>query len=379
MQLPSKPPQHSADIEAEVELVDAVPVARKQYRLSEEMKRTIREWVREMLDAGIIRPSKSPYSSPTFCVRKAVGWRIVHDFRAINSKIRIPATPVPRKEDIFDAMANGYWFSALDLLWGFFQVRLHESDIPYTAFSTPDGQFEYLVTPMGLSCSPAAFNRLMQHAFSDQNAFCQAYFDDLPHPFRIIYRSWTRCYNVAKIKDFTLSLQKEIPCLGDYLGRDQVRMNPDKTKRDLQSFLKTCVYVLKFCENYAELSAPLVEVTKGKTAQERIHLTQKQLVCLTKLKVKLTEPPVLAHPDSTKAFCVRMDPSDYAVGGYLYRLNVEGNERRRVDVSYKRKKQLAALHAMRVWRVYLIDKPFFVNTDHRTLKSILDQKPVPNA
>eukprot|EP00644_Phytophthora_capsici_P011966 jgi/Phyca11/106204/e_gw1.12.85.1 len=76
-------------------------------------------------------------------------------------------------------MAKGYWFSALDLLWGFFQVRLRESDIPYTAFSMPDGQFEYLVTPMGLSCSPAAFNRLMQHVFNDQRAFCQAYFDDL--------------------------------------------------------------------------------------------------------------------------------------------------------------------------------------------------------
>lgn len=32
---------------------------------------------------------------------------IVHDFRAISAKLRIPATPIPRKEDIFDA--NGWW------------------------------------------------------------------------------------------------------------------------------------------------------------------------------------------------------------------------------------------------------------------------------
>ncbi|OWZ20967.1 hypothetical protein PHMEG_0004562 [Phytophthora megakarya] len=37
-------------------------------------------------------------------------------------------TPVPRKEDIYDAMAGSYSFSAMDLLWGFFQVRLRESD-----------------------------------------------------------------------------------------------------------------------------------------------------------------------------------------------------------------------------------------------------------
>ncbi|KAE8906165.1 hypothetical protein PF003_g10095 [Phytophthora fragariae] len=132
-----------------------------------------------MLEAGIIRPSKSPYCAPTFCVKKAVGWRIVHDFRGINSKLRIPATPVPRKEDIFDAMAGGHYFSAMDSLWGLFQVRLREKDIQYTDFSTRDNQFEYLITPMGLACSPSVFNRMMQQVFSDQRSFCRAYFDDL--------------------------------------------------------------------------------------------------------------------------------------------------------------------------------------------------------
>ncbi|KAG2846026.1 hypothetical protein PC113_g1908 [Phytophthora cactorum] len=173
------PPTRETDIKAEIELVDDASVARKQFRLSEDMKTAIREWTREMLEASIICRSKSPYSAPTFCVNKAVGWRIVHDFRGINAKIRLPATPVPRKEDIFDAMRNGKMFSSMNLLWGFFQVSLREQDIPYTAFSTPDGLFALLVTPMGLSCSPAAFNRLIQNVFADQKSFCQAYFDDL--------------------------------------------------------------------------------------------------------------------------------------------------------------------------------------------------------
>ncbi|KAE9050480.1 hypothetical protein PR003_g11236 [Phytophthora rubi] len=160
-ELPDTPPTRTVDVEAEIELTDESPVARKQFRLSAEVKEAVREWTREMLANNMIRPSKSPFSSPTFCVRKAVGWRIVHDFRAINARIRVPATPIPRKEDIYDAMANGRIFSAMDLLWGFFQVRLREQDIPYTAFSTPDGLFEYLVTPMGLSSSPSAFNRLI--------------------------------------------------------------------------------------------------------------------------------------------------------------------------------------------------------------------------
>ncbi|OWY92347.1 hypothetical protein PHMEG_00038695, partial [Phytophthora megakarya] len=58
------------------------------------------------------------------------------------------------------------------------KVRLEENSIPYTAFATPDGLFEYLVTPMGISSRPSSFNRLVCAIFSDYNAFCQTYFDD---------------------------------------------------------------------------------------------------------------------------------------------------------------------------------------------------------
>ncbi|TDH71327.1 uncharacterized protein CCR75_001936 [Bremia lactucae] len=131
-ELPSTPPTRTIDIKAEIDLNDSSPVARKQFRLSNEQKEA---------------------------ARKAVGWRIVHNFRAINGRVRVPATLISRKEDIYDGMAKGRWFSALALQWGFFQVRLRESNIPYTAFSTPNDLFEYLITPMCLSCRLAAFNR----------------------------------------------------------------------------------------------------------------------------------------------------------------------------------------------------------------------------
>ncbi|POM69387.1 Hypothetical protein PHPALM_14326 [Phytophthora palmivora] len=60
-------PQRTIDVEADVELADDVPVARKQFRLNEGMKQAIRTWTAEMLAAGIIRPSNSPYCALTFC------------------------------------------------------------------------------------------------------------------------------------------------------------------------------------------------------------------------------------------------------------------------------------------------------------------------
>ncbi|GMF41274.1 unnamed protein product [Phytophthora fragariaefolia] len=321
-QLPSVPPTRDNDIKPEIELVDDTPVARKQFQLSEGMKAAIREWPQEMLQAGIIRRSK------------------------------LPAIPVPRKEAIFNAMRNGKLLSAMDLLWGFFQVRLREQDVPYR--KAPDGLFEYLVTPMGLSCSPAAFNRLMQNVLADQGSFCKAYFDDL---FVI-----TPSHDVAE----------------DLVVLERV------LRHDLLSFLGTCVYALKFCSGYAALTAPLTELVKGKSRNERIEFNEEQLTCFNELKKRLAKPTVLAHPDFTKMFRVKMDASDYAVGGYLYQLDDVGHDHinayggRKLapaEIKYPtREKELhAALYAMRTWKVYLIDKLFEINTDRRTLESILRQ------
>ncbi|KAJ0393533.1 hypothetical protein ATCC90586_011580 [Pythium insidiosum] len=79
-----------------------------------------------------------------------------------------------------------------------------------------------------------------------------------------------------------------------------------------------------------------------------------------------------------------MDASDYAIGGYLYQVDAEGREQiiayggRKLNLAERmyptrEKEPLAALHAMRTWKVYLIDKPFFIDTDHRTIEALLHQ------
>ncbi|KAF4027759.1 putative reverse transcriptase domain-containing protein [Phytophthora infestans] len=51
----------------------------------EHVMEVIMDWAREMRSAGLIRLSKSPHGAPTFYVKKPVGWRIVHDYRAMSS------------------------------------------------------------------------------------------------------------------------------------------------------------------------------------------------------------------------------------------------------------------------------------------------------
>ncbi|GMF27782.1 unnamed protein product [Phytophthora fragariaefolia] len=200
---------------------------------------TIQEWTKEMVQAGIIRLSMSAFSAPTFCVKKPIGWHIVHDYRQPNLATILPAIPMPRKEATFDAMPGSHGFSCMEQLWGYYQDRLRECDIPFTAFSTPHGLFKYIGTPMRLRGSPGTFNRLLQNVFEALRAVMRIYFDDIyvfkqsedvADHFEALDRVLKRCEEqqlYVKLSKCQFCVD-EIPCLGDFVGRNGVRMDPDK-------------------------------------------------------------------------------------------------------------------------------------------------------
>ena len=395
------------EFEHSIELKDEEVIVSRQFRLSPEQQSAVKSWTEEMTRAGLIRSSTSPYSSPIFCIKKPVGWRIVHDYRLLNSKTRIPQEPIPRKDDIIDALQGSYWFSCMDLLSGYYQLALRESDRRLTAFSTPTGHYEYLVIAQGLAGAPATFNRFVQKVFSDLNEFCRAFFDDIYIFTRsrdvadhlvALDRVLLRCQEkgLAIKLSKCVFVQPEIPVLGEFVGREGVRIDPDKvavivswptpkTKKELKSFLGTIQYCAKFCKEYGKLVAPLHQLTKGKSRSSAITFTKLELDAFTKLKQAMARSPTLALPDFSQRFGIRMDASDYAIGGVLYQIgkdNLEhpvaftGRKMTSAEMNYpvREKELLAIVHGLRVWRTYLLDQPFTVETDHKSLEALLGQR-----
>ncbi|KAG3056888.1 hypothetical protein PC121_g15105 [Phytophthora cactorum] len=155
--------------------IDLVPGTKycvtRQWPLPKEQCDVIDAFFRAKHEAGLVRESKSPHSTSTFCVRTPNSkWRIVHAFNKLNAATIPAQTPIPRKDVLQNNMVGCTLYSALDLVDGYYQLLMRACDVPLTAVSTPSGML-WLVMPQGLSNAPATFNRLVTQLFRPHRAY----------------------------------------------------------------------------------------------------------------------------------------------------------------------------------------------------------------
>jgi hypothetical protein len=159
----------------------ARPVCVRPYRYPPALKDEIEAQVGDMLKKGIIQPSSSSFSSPVLLVRKKDGsFRFCVDYRYLNALTVKTRFPIPIFEHLIDELAGASWFSTLDLLSGYHQVRLKAGEEYKTAFQTHHGQFEFLVMAFGLSGAPATFQGAMNTTLRPLLRKCViVFFDDI--------------------------------------------------------------------------------------------------------------------------------------------------------------------------------------------------------
>ena len=157
----------------------ATPFFVPNYRLPIGRRQVVEELVSDMKKQGVVKDSKSPYNSPLLLVPKKDGsWRLVIDFRRLNSVTVPDRMPMPVLDEVLANVGGSKIFTSLDLLSGYWQVPLAESSKHLTAFSTHNEHLQFEVLPFGLSNAPLTFVRLMHNVLGNmKNIYC--YLDDI--------------------------------------------------------------------------------------------------------------------------------------------------------------------------------------------------------
>lgn len=387
----------------EIETTTNVPINKRQYRFPEATKSHINEEIEEMLKQGIIKPSTSPWNAPVLCVPKKPDpngnkrYRIVVDFRALNTITKSFIYPIPLINEILDNIGESSYFSSLDLKSGFYQVPIDPRDAQKTAFSTPRGHFEFTRMPMGLKNSPSTFQRLMNsiiYEIGDVQAF--VYLDDIiifgknakehNHHLKKVLNA-LRKHNLKIEPGKCQFLKNEIQYLGHIISKEGIKptnanikviqgLKPPKTIKEVRSFLGTVNFYGKFIPDIAGKRKPLNDLLKKNVKFVWSDDCQR---AFEELKESLISEPLLVRPNYKDTFVLTTDASDYAVGTVLS--NEKTIDRpiayasRALKDSEKRyhtieKELLAIVWAIEYFRHYIFNQKFIIYTDHRPLIAI---------
>ena len=142
----------------------------------------VRSHLKMMLDAGVIRPSNSPWCNAVVLVRKKDGsLRFCIDFRRLNSLTVKDSHPLPRICETLESLAGAAHYTTIDMNSGFWQVLMDDESKQYTAFTLGSmGLYECESMPFGLCNAPPTFQRLMLNCLGELNLnYCLIYLDDI--------------------------------------------------------------------------------------------------------------------------------------------------------------------------------------------------------
>ena len=370
---PDSPPKTSW-IKHDVDVGDVRPIKQHPYRVNPVKDPAMSKEVDYMLKHDIIEPSSSSWSSPCILVAKPDGSnRFVTDFKRVNSVTKPDSFPIPRLLDCIDKIGNAKYISVFDWLKRYWQLP------------------KYKVAPFGMRNSSAISQRLINRVTGKLEK-TEAYVDDVA--------TWADSWQEHLGHIRNLFIQVRAAGLGINLGKPQVlylgheagngTVKPNMAKaaaialflsqtdrKFVMRFLGMAEFFRRFCQNFADVVAPLTNLLKKEV---KFIWTPVEQEAFKMVKSMLTCEPVLKAPDFSKPFQLAVDASAIGMGTVLMQVDDNGIDhpvsfyskklvKHQQNYSVVEKEALSLLSALRHYNVYLGSSPHvtIVYSDHNPL------------
>ena len=258
------------------------------------------------------------------------------------------------------------------------------------AFSPGPGWrlFQFIRMPFGLCGAPSTFQRLMDVVMRGL-PFVTTYIDDvLIHSVHEELHKSHLEQAFQCLREAGLTLRGSKCQIGvaqlTYLvtrqqqGQQGSKLVPAKDEAEVQRFCGLTSYYHKYINTFADITAPLHQLTQKDTP---FQWTQESAESFQRLKASLTETPVLAYPrfDKRASTIVQMDASNVGLGAVL-----EQNQqmigyasctltKAVVNYNMNQRECLAIVWAMKQFRHYLLRRPFQLMTDHAPCNGLVSR------
>jgi transposase InsO family protein len=374
------------------------------YGMSEKELQELKTYIDVNVKKGFIRKSESPAGFPVMFVPKKNGkLRLCVDFRKLNDMTIKNRYPLPNISELRDRLAHAKIFTALDLRGAYNLIRMKEGEEWKTAFRTRYGHYEYTVMPFGLTNAPATCQALVNDVLREHlDIFVVAYLDDIliysqsekehkEHVYKIL--TLLQQHHLLVDPDKCKWHQEEVEFLGHIVGKDGVKMSPEKIKvvkewptpttvKEVQAFIGFANFNRQFIKNFSKIAIPLTELTKK---ENPFNWTEKHDKAFDTLKQACIEPPVLVAFRNGEPLRFETDASDLAIGmcakqerdGKWHPIAYHSRKFTSAEENYDvhDKELLAIVVALEHWRIYAEScSDLVIFSDHKNLVNFTTTK-----
>jgi len=392
-----------------IELIPrAEPKLSKVYPLSPLEQAELDAFLEENLCTGRIQPSKSPIAALVFLIKKKDGSLcLVQDYHALNAVTVKNRYPLLLISELISQLCGAWYFTKLDICWGFNNVCIKPRDEWKTAFYTNRGLFEPLVMFFGMTNSLTTFQTMINDIFRTVIAegIVVVYLDDI-----LIFTKTEEEYERAVWRVLEILIEhklflcpekcefhwKQIEYLRLVISENKVAMDSVKVTRvrewpipenrtDVQAFIGFVNFYCRFIQDFSTIAQPLFDLTRSNQVWNWSTKEQEAFECL---KMAVTTALILASPQDSEPFRIETDSSDFTSGAVLsqqlpreekwHPVAFYSKSLSPVERNYKiyDKEMLTIICTLEEWRHFLEGAQHLVEiwTDHKNLEYFMTAK-----